>query len=117
MSENTVNAALRRLGYAQSEMTGHGFRAMASTLLNESRQWHPDAIERQLARVESNDVRRAYLRGEHWDERIRMMQWWSDHLDRLKSNGVTKQPRRETRSSTSDRAQPAGPRRQGFDGR
>jgi len=94
MSENTVNAALRRLGYAQSEMTGHGFRATASSLLNESRKWHPDAIERQLAHVESNDVRRAYLRGEHWDERVRMMQWWSDHLDQLKSGSAAKRSKR-----------------------
>src|SRR3546814_6169649 len=64
ISDKTVNAALRRLGYDKTEMTGHGFRAMASSLLNESRQWHPDAIERQMAHVESNDVRRAYLRSE-----------------------------------------------------
>src|SRR3546814_11668944 len=70
ISDKTVNAALRRLGYDKTEMTGHGFRAMASSLLNESRKWHPDAIERQLAHVESNDVRRAYLRGEHWSEQI-----------------------------------------------
>ena len=87
MSENTVNAALRRMGYDKTEMTGHGFRAMASTLLNESRQWHPDAIERQLAHQESDDVRRAYLRGEHWDERVQMMQFWSDYLESLKSTG------------------------------
>ena len=50
---------------------------MASTLLNESGKWHPDAIERQLSHVEGNDVRRAYARGEHWAERVRMMQYWS----------------------------------------
>ena len=87
MSENTINAALRRLGYAQDEMTGHGFRAMASTLLNEMGKWNPDAIERQLAHADSNKVRRAYTRGEYWDERIRMMQHWSDYLDQLR-NGV-----------------------------
>jgi integrase len=87
ISDNTINAALRRLGYDKTEMTGHGFRAMASTLLNESRKWHPDAIERQLAHVENNDVRRAYLRGEHWDERVRMMQFWSDYLDGLRTTG------------------------------
>lgn len=86
MSENTVNAALRRLGYDKTQMTGHGFRAMASTLLNESRKWHPDAIERQLAHVESDDVRRAYLRGQHWDERMKMMQYWSDYLDQLRAS-------------------------------
>ena len=84
MSENTINAAMRRMGYAQEEMTGHGFRAMAATLLNEMGQWHPDAIERQLAHCDNNAVRRAYTRGEYWDERVRMMQHWSDHLDFLR---------------------------------
>jgi integrase len=84
MSENTINAALRRMGYAQDEMTGHGFRAMAATLLNEMGLWHPDAIERQLAHCDNNAVRRAYARGEYWDERVRMMQQWSDHLDFLR---------------------------------
>jgi integrase len=84
MSENTINAALRRLGFAQDEMTGHGFRAMAATLLNEMGLWHPDAIERQLAHCDNNAVRRAYTRGEYWDERVRMMQHWSDHLDFLR---------------------------------
>jgi integrase len=87
MSENTLNQALRRLGYTGEEMTSHGFRAMASTLLNETGKWHPDAIERQLAHVEGNNVRRAYARGEHWDERVRMMQSWSDQLDLLRSSG------------------------------
>jgi integrase len=84
MSENTINAALRRLGYAQDKMTGHGFRAMAATLLNEMGIWHADAIERQLAHCDANTVRRAYTRGEYWDERVRMMQHWSDHLDFLR---------------------------------
>lgn len=84
MSENTINAALRRMGHAQDEMTGHGFRAMAATLLNEMGLWHADAIERQLAHCDNNAVRRAYARGEYWDERIRMMQHWSDHLDFLR---------------------------------
>jgi integrase len=90
ISDNTINAALRRLGYDKTQMTGHGFRAMASSLLNESRKWHPDAIERQLAHVENNDVRRAYLRGEHWDERVRMMQFWSNYLEGLKASGNAK---------------------------
>jgi integrase len=85
ISDNTMNAALRRLGYDKSQMTAHGFRAMASTLLNETGKWHPDAIERQLAHVEGNDVRRAYARGEHWEERVRMMQFWSDYLDQLRT--------------------------------
>ena len=84
MSENALNGALRRLGYSGEEMTSHGFRAMASTLLNEMGKWHPDAIERQLAHVESDAVRRAYSRGEYWEERVQMMQEWSDYLDRLR---------------------------------
>lgn len=85
MSENTINAALRRLGYGKEEITGHGFRAMASTLLNEMGRWHPDAIERQLGHMETNEVRRAYARGEYWEERVKMMQAWSDYLDRLRA--------------------------------
>lgn len=84
ISDGTLNAALRRLGYTKDEVTAHGFRATAATLLNESGKWHPDAIERQLAHVENNDVRRAYTRGEHWDERVKMMQWWANHLDKLR---------------------------------
>ncbi|UUL83764.1 tyrosine-type recombinase/integrase [Sphingomonas qomolangmaensis] len=84
MSENTINAALRRMGYAQDQMTGHGFRALAATLLNEMGLWHADAIERQLAHCDNNAVRRAYTRGEYWEERVRMMQHWSDHLEFLR---------------------------------
>jgi integrase len=84
MSENTVNAALRRLGYAKDEMTGHGFRSMASTILNEQ-GWTPDAIERQLAHVEKSSVRAAYNYAEHLPERRRMMQAWADYLDALKA--------------------------------
>jgi integrase len=82
MSENTVNAALRRLGYGSDDMTGHGFRSMASTLLNEQ-GWHRDAIERQLAHAERNAVRAAYNYAEHLPERKRMMQAWADYLDGL----------------------------------
>ncbi len=85
MSENTINAALRRLGYSGDLMTAHGFRAMAATLLNESGLWNADAIERQLAHQEANSVRRAYTHAaEFWNERVRMMQWWADHLDELR---------------------------------
>jgi integrase len=84
ISDGTLNAALRRLGYAKDEATGHGFRATASSLLNESGKWHPDAIERQLAHIEGDKVRAAYARGEHWDERVAMLQWWADYLDRLR---------------------------------
>ena len=77
MSNNTVNAALRSLGYAHSEMTGHGFRSMASTMLNE-RGWNRDAIERQLAPAERDSVRAAYNYAEHLPERRKMMQAWAD---------------------------------------
>lgn len=83
MSENTLNTALRRMGYGAEEMTAHGFRATFSTLANESGLWNPDAIERALAHVEANDVRRAYARGEHWEERVRMAAWWADKLEAL----------------------------------
>lgn len=84
MSENTINAALRRLGYSGSEMTAHGFRALASTLLNESGLWSSDAIEKALAHDSSSSVRGTYHRGRHWDERVKMAQWWSDYLDKLR---------------------------------
>jgi len=74
ISENTLNAALRRLVYGNDEATSHGFRASTATLLNESGCWNADAIERQLVHIERNDVRRAYARGEFWDERVHMMQ-------------------------------------------
>lgn len=90
MSENTLNAALRRLGYDGSEMTSHGFRATASTLLNESGRWHPDAIERALAHRDPDNVRAAYHRGSHWHERIAMAQWWSDYLDHLRDGPVAR---------------------------
>ena len=92
MSENTVNAALRRLGYSQDEMTAHGFRAMAATLLNEMGMWNPDAIEKQLAHLDTSMVRRAYTRGEYWDERVRMMQHWSDYLDQLRDSAKILRP-------------------------
>ncbi|MFA6058600.1 MAG: integrase arm-type DNA-binding domain-containing protein [Taibaiella sp.] len=82
MSENTVLGALRRLGYTKNEMTGHGFRSMASTLLNEQ-GWNRDAIERQLAHSERNSVRAAYNYAEHLPERRKMMQHWADYLESL----------------------------------
>jgi integrase len=85
MSENTINAALRRLGFAKDQMTGHGFRSMASTLLNEQ-GWNRDAIERQLAHAERNNVRAAYNFAEHLPERRRMMQAWADYLDGLRAS-------------------------------
>lgn len=85
MSENTLNAAFRRMGYSKDELTAHGLRATASTFLNESGLWNPDAIERALAHGDSNVVRGIYHRGKHWDERVRMAQWWSDYLDELRA--------------------------------
>ena len=82
MSENTLLYALYRMGY-HSRATTHGFRSVASTILNESGLWHPDSIERQLAHVETNKVRSAYDRSEHLSERRKMMQWWADHLDSM----------------------------------
>lgn len=82
MSENTVNAALRRMGYEKNEMTGHGFRSMASTLLHEQ-GWPHEAIERQLAHSERNKVSAAYNYAEHLPKRREMMQHWADYLDGL----------------------------------
>ena len=82
MSENTVNGGLRRLGWTGSEMTGHGFRSMASTLLNEQ-GWNRDAIERQLAHSERNSIRAAYNYAEFLPERRKMMQAWADLIDSL----------------------------------
>jgi integrase len=84
MSENAVLAALRRMGYTKEEMTGHGFRSMASTLLHEQ-GWNHQAIERQLAHAERNAVSAAYNFAEHLAERHKMMQAWADYLDRLKA--------------------------------
>ena len=80
ISENTLLFALYRLGY-RGRMTGHGFRSVASSALNESGLWQAEAIERQLAHKEADDVRAAYNRAEYFDQRVRMMQWWSDQLD------------------------------------
>ena len=85
MSNNTVNAALRRMGYAKDEMTGHGFRAMASTILHEQ-GWPSDVIERQLAHSEGNSVKAAYNHAQHLPERRKMMQEWADYLDALKED-------------------------------
>jgi integrase len=84
MSENTVNAALRRLGYSTDEMTGHGFRSLASTCLNEQ-GYHPDLIELQLAHAERNQVRAAYNKAKRLPERRKMMQAWADYLDGLRA--------------------------------
>lgn len=86
MSNNTITAALRRLGYTKEEMTAHGFRSMASTILNEQ-GWNRDAIERQLAHSERDGVRAAYNYAQYLPERKKMMQSWADYLDGL-TNGA-----------------------------
>jgi integrase len=94
MAENTINRALRRLGYAEDQMTGHGFRAMASTLLNE-RGFAPDLIELQLAHAERNKTRAAYNRAERLVERQTMMQSWADYLDTLWATKVPSRTREQ----------------------
>lgn len=88
MSENTITGALRRLGFSKEEMTAHGFRSAASSMLNESGLWNADAIERQLAHVDADSVRRAYARADFWDEGVRMMQWWADHCREMRNNSI-----------------------------
>lgn len=80
ISENTMNLALRRMGFSKDDATSHGFRATASTLLNESGLWSADAIEAELAHLSGNAVRRAYHRASYWDERLRMAAWWSKRI-------------------------------------
>ncbi len=87
ISENTLNAALRRIGFTRDEMTSHGFRAAASTLLNETGKFSSDAIERALAHQDPDEVRRAYARGTFFDERVAMARWWADYLDQLREGG------------------------------
>lgn len=91
MSENTVNSALRAMGYdTKTEVCGHGFRTMARGALGESGLWSDDAIERQLSHSERNNVRAAYIHtSEHLDERRLMVQWWADYLDSNKEKYVT----------------------------
>lgn len=87
VSENTLGAALRRLGYSSDDMTAHGFRSTFSTLANESGKWSDNAIEAALAHQDENVVRRAYARGDYWEERVRLMKWWADFLDTLRQGG------------------------------
>ncbi len=82
LSENTMNAALRRMGFTRDEMTSHGFRASASTFLNESGLWSSDAIEAELSHMRAGEVRRAYHQGHHREERLQMAKWWSDEIER-----------------------------------
>lgn len=91
MSENTVNSALRVMGYdTKVEVCGHGFRTMACSSLIESGLWSKDAVERQMSHMERNSVRAAYIhKAEHLDERKLMLQWWADFLDANREKGIT----------------------------
>src|SRR5208337_4861514 len=80
LSENALNASLRRMGFGPDEMTPHGFRATASTMLNE-REFNPDVIEAALAHQHANEIRRVYNRAAYWKERVAMMRAWADLLD------------------------------------
>jgi integrase len=80
ISENTLNGALRRMGFTKDEHTSHGFRASASSLLNESGKWSADAIEAELAHIGADQVRKAYHRARYWDERVRMADWWAEEI-------------------------------------
>ena len=86
MSDNTINAALRAIGYAGNEKPAHGFRSMADGLLNETGLFNPDAIERQLAHKQKKSKRRIHMRDEFWAERVRIMQFWSDYLEQLRDH-------------------------------
>jgi len=86
ISNNAVLSALKRMGYA-GRMTGHGFRSLASTILNEQRQYHPDIIERQLAHADRNEVRAVYNRADYLLERKKMMQDWANYLDSVGKSG------------------------------
>ncbi len=88
MSNNALLAALRRMGYTKEEMTPHGFRAMARTVLDEVLGCRPDIIEHQLAHAVKDPLGRAYNRTKHLPERRKMMQEWADYLDKLKAGGV-----------------------------
>lgn len=83
ISENTMNQALRRMGFEKDEHTSHGFRASASSLLNESGKWNEDAIEAELAHVGADQVRRAYHRARYWEERVRMADWWAIEISEM----------------------------------
>lgn len=91
MSENTINKALRTMGYdTKSEVCGHGFRTMACSALIESGLWSRDAVERQMSHQERNSVRAAYIhKAEHLEERRLMMQWWADCLDANREKPVS----------------------------
>nr|WP_246245860.1 hypothetical protein [Mesorhizobium zhangyense] len=84
LSENAMNAALRRMGYGKDEVTAYGFRVTASTILN-ARHYDPDVIEAVLAQQDKNAIRRTYNRATYWEQRVTLMQEWGDLLDTLKA--------------------------------
>ena len=89
LSENAMNSALRRMGYSQEDMTAHGFRSSASTILNE-RGFNPDVIEAALAHIDDNEIRRAYNRAKYLTERTKLLQEWADLLDIFKKNSAAR---------------------------
>jgi integrase len=89
LSDNAMNSALRRMGFDKNEMTAHGFRSSASTILNE-RGFDPDVIEAALAHQDENGVRRAYNRATYWPERVKLLQQWADLLDEFRKLAIPK---------------------------
>jgi integrase len=89
ISENTIAVALRTMGFGKEEMSAHGFRALASTLLHERSNYSSETIERALGHQDANAIRRAYARGAHWEERVTLMQWWADYLDGLRADAAS----------------------------
>lgn len=104
MSDNTINKALRTLGWTGDVITGHGFRHTASTMLNESRLWSADAIEAQLAHQDQNGIRSVYNSAKYLDERKQMMQWWADFLDRLRTEAMRAPAHATSRHATPSNA-------------
>lgn len=92
ISENTICVALRTIGFGKEEMSAHGFRALASSLLHERSDFSSETIERALGHQDANAIRRAYARGAHWDERVKLMQWWADYLDGLREKTSLRRP-------------------------
>jgi len=101
MSDNTINAALRAMGFSGEEATGHGFRATARTMLHERLGFSPDVIEAQLAHSVRDSLGRAYNRTEFVEQRRRMLQAWADYLDKLRSDA---NPTPNAKSARSKRA-------------
>jgi len=99
ISENTLNQALRRMGFSKEEHTSHGFRASASSLLNESGLWNEDAIEAELAHIGADQVRRAYHRARYWEERVRMAEWWGAEISNFLNSSNPRRIERESNDS------------------